>query len=178
MAWLKVAGWQLPRLRGKQVFLAPCLGGSGTGLINHGEQHQVLVFFLIPTPTPLLFSLPSCRAGNCPEPQQPRMALTQPPCTLPHCCLLLLLLLLLASSHTARSGFLWFFWSIPAPHLSPRTLLPAPSIPISPQSFASQTYQIAEPRDFPNLLCFFLQGSGPSPAALCVDHSLYCLNTE
>lgn len=76
MAWLKVAGWQLPHLRGKQVFLAPCLGGYGAGLINHGEQYPVLFPTLIPTP----YSSPcssgpawdsSCRVGNCPKLRQP-----------------------------------------------------------------------------------------------------------
>lgn len=38
--WVRVAGRQLPHLRGKQVFLALCLWGSGSGLINHGEQHE------------------------------------------------------------------------------------------------------------------------------------------
>lgn len=71
-------------------------------------------------------------------------------------------------------GFLRFFRSIPAP----RTLSPAPSLPISPQSFTSQIHQIAEPKGFLNFLLFFLQGSGASPVALYVDCSLYCLNAE
>lgn len=139
MAWLKVAGWQLPRLRGKQVFLAPCLGGSGTGLINHGEQHQVLVFILTPTPTPVLFSLPSlgyqlqswkpprvavAPGGICSQglPDAHRASLMLS-CTLSlsaaSCCRCL------PPATQLDPGFLWFFRSVPAP----RTLSPAPTQP-------------------------------------------------
>lgn len=134
MAWLKVAGWQLPRLRGKQVFLAPCLGGSGTGLINHGEQHQVLVFILIPTPTPLLFSWPSCRAGNyrerataarhgphtaslCPPSLLPPLPAAAAACFWPHSQLRLPLVLL---SHSCpHTCLLEHYLQLPAfsPHL-------------------------------------------------------------
>lgn len=144
MAWLKVAGWQLPRLRGKQVFLAPCLGGSGTGLINHGEEHQVLVFILVPTPMPALFSLPSLgyqlqswkplRATAAPH--GPHLASLMQSCTLPQCCLLRLWL---ASSHTVVSSGPFLptehYLQVPAslshpkvsPHKSIRSLSPRAS---------------------------------------------------
>lgn len=114
MARLKVAGWQLPHLRGKQVFLALCLGGYGAGLINHGEQYPVLFSALIPTPhsSPCTHGPAwdsSCGAGNCPELQQPphgphtpsrRETLPYPlprwACPSP---------IIAASCHTARSRF-------------------------------------------------------------------------
>lgn len=86
------------------------------------------------------------------------------------CCCLLLATQPAQASFGSSEPFL-------TPHLSPRTLSPAPSILISPQGFASQIYQIAELEDFPNLLCFVLQGSGASPAALCVGR-LLCLDAE
>lgn len=55
--WVEVAGWQLPHLRGKQVFLALALG-SGSSLINHGEQHRVWFLVLVPTPTPAVSPFP------------------------------------------------------------------------------------------------------------------------
>lgn len=105
MAWLKVAGWQLPHLRGKQVFLAPCLGGYGTGLINHGEQYPVLFSASSPPPTPVLVLMaqPGTAAAELETAQScgsPHVVLTRPAggrpssrspqlgLPLPHCCLL------------------------------------------------------------------------------------------
>lgn len=140
MARLKVAGWQLPHLRGKQVFLAPCLGGYGAGLINHGEQYPVLFSALIPTPhsSPCTHGPAwdsSCGAGNCPELQQPptwpshaQQEGDPPPppsqlgLSLPHCCLL---------PHSKVQVSFGSSSPLPTLHPSPRTFSPILSLHVS-----------------------------------------------
>lgn len=189
MAWLKVAGWQLPHLRGKQVFLAPCLGGYGAGLINHGEQYPVLLPTLIPTP----YSSPcssdpawdsSCRVGNCPELRQPPTwpSHTQqegdPPhlpswaCPVPHCYLLPLLLP--DSSHTARSRFPLVLPALFLPYTHPleHSLQFSAFMSHHPQSLASQTSHSAEAKGFPTI-SLSPSGTWRQVMALSVDGFLH-----
>ena len=56
--WVTVAGWQLPGLRGKQVIFSTVPWGSGSRLINHGEQRWARFLILGPTPSPALSPFP------------------------------------------------------------------------------------------------------------------------
>lgn len=148
--------------------------GSGAGLINHGEQHQVLFWILVPIPNPSLVPIPqtgipaaeartapcwSSRAPGLPPPSLPR----QPSSPLSQGA---------ASSPRVSSGFLQ---PVPGPFTC------CPFLNILPSSLAFLSYPKCPASQRPSLgaflplPCYFLQGLShqpQSPGAACL---LCCL---
>lgn len=80
--WVAAAASQ----RGAGIFsTAPW--GSGSGLINHGEQHQVWFLILVPSPVPALSPLPGLKyqlqGSSHAQPEEPLTASQGPGDTFP-----------------------------------------------------------------------------------------------